>query len=352
MKRKNLTALVAAISLVVILAALSLMAACGPAAPTGGKQENIDIGGGSIGGSGNQVANALAGILDTYMGIKNTTVLTYPMSAIAPAVHEKKIEIGISNSTQSWDPWYGLGDYKGNPMTSLRELFPRSVSSVQIFVTVDSPIKTFRDLIGKRVCPGTAAMGPEEVLSKGLPAIGLDWKKDFSVSYMGHVEGNSALVAGKIDAYLSSDSPPQPTMTETDLVHPLRTVGFTEADATKIAAAVPGTVKTVIPAKYYHMDVPITSVGFLTQVLVRNDWEREDVVYGLTKYTVENPQFIGYFNKAFQRLIEDEGPEGLKANVLAWPSYTGIPLHKETVRYYRERGWTVPEGRLPPEMKK
>ncbi|MFC2001951.1 TAXI family TRAP transporter solute-binding subunit [Chloroflexota bacterium] len=351
MKKKELRLLLISVCLVLVLGSVSLVAACGPAEKPAAKQANINMGGGSIGGSGNQVANAYAGILDHFMGIKNTTVLTYPMQNIAPAVHNGDIDIGISNSSMSWDPWHGTGQWEGNPHTSLREIQPRSASALQIYVKVDSPIKTFRDLIGKRVCPGTQAMGPEELMVKGSTAIGLDWHNDFDLVYMGHKEGGAALIAGKIAAYMGTGAPPQPSLMETDLVSPLRLVGFTDEDAAALATAVPGSVKTSLPPKYYHMDVGITTVGFLTQTLVRYDYGRPEVVYGLAKYTLENPDFVGLYNKAFQRLLEDEEPGGYKDSILSWPSYTKIPLHSEVVRYFQEIGWVVPEGRIPPEMK-
>ncbi len=350
MEKRKLMVLLVSVCMVLVLVALSLTTGCSTAAPAGETPISVDIAGGSIGGSTNLIANACAGVLDKYLGIKKTTVLTYSTLTIAPAVAAGEVHMGVSNSAMSWDPFHGTGTWQGKQaLTGLREIMPTSASPIQIYVPLDSPIKTFRDLVGKRISPGTKGMGPEEILSKGCPAIGLNWEKDFKLEYMGHAEGGSSLVAGKLDAYLSTGTPPHPTLSETDLTRPLRLIGFTEADASAIAKGVPGVVGVTIPQKYYHMDKPVITVGHVGHALAMSDFS-EDVVYGLIKNTIEQPEFVGYFSGAFKGFVTDKDM-GLQFWSLGWPSHTDIPLHKAALRYYQEIGWNVPAGRIPPEAK-
>ncbi|MFC2002280.1 TAXI family TRAP transporter solute-binding subunit, partial [Chloroflexota bacterium] len=334
MKKKELTVLLISICLILVLGAASLMAGCAPSADKAPKDvRSVDIAGGSIGGSTNLIANSYAGLLDKFMGIERTTVLTYPMDQTPAALSDGDVQIAISNTVQSYDPWFAQGKYADRaPMQNLRELHPRSASPLSIFVPLDSPIKTFRDLIGKRVSPGTKAMGPEELMVKGCPAIGLDWEKDFELVYMGHREGGSALVAGKIAAYMATGPPPHPSLSETDLIRPLRLIGFTPEDAAAMSGGISGSSYLTLDPKYYHMDQAVITLGHMGHTMALASYD-EEIVYQLTKLTIEESEYVGYFTKPFQDFIEDQDA-GLKFWLQTYPSPTPMPIHKAAVRYY------------------
>ncbi len=332
------------------LMVLSLvLASCAPAAPTGEKIERLTIAAGSIGGASNLHANSFSGVLKKYMSI-DATVLTYPTAQCPVALGKGEVDIAYSNSMQSYEPYKGVGTRQGTePMPGLREWMPLAVSPLQIFVPTDSKIKTFRDLVGKRVSGGTKGMGPESHLSAGLPAIGLDWNKDFDQQYMSHQEGGSNLVSGKIVAYMATSEAPHPTLAQFDLITPLRLIGFTEQDARAIAAAVPGLLAMQIPPKFYHMTEPVWTTAHVSHMLAMADFS-EDIIYQLVKYSVENPDFIGYYSATLGEFIKDK-ELGLKKWVEASPAATPIPFHKGAIRAYQELGWKVPPERIPAEAK-
>ncbi len=345
MKGKVLCCLMACLILIGGLAAVS----CTPAAPVEKQAARLSIASGSIGGSSNLYANAFAGILKKYMSI-DATVLTYPTAQCPVAMGIGEVDIAYSNSMQSYDPYKGTGIRQGKePMPGMREWMPLAVSPLQIFVPVDSKIKTFRDLVGQRIGPGTKGMGPESTLSVGLPAIGLNWEKDFTVVYSSHQEGGSNLVAGKMAAYMVTSEAPQPTLAETDMVRPLRLIGFTEQDVKAIAAAVPGLLFMQIPPKFYHMTEPVWTTAHVSHILAMSDFS-EDIIYGLVKNSVEHSDVVGYYHTGLGAFLKDT-ELGLKKWVEASPAATPIPFHKGAIRYYQEIGWKVPAERIPPEAK-
>lgn len=342
MRAKSLVCLVVSL----ILLGSLLVVGCSPAAaPTGEAPTRVTIGAGSIGGTSNLIANAWAGVLKKFQDI-DATVITYPMNYTAPAAVTGETELSVSNTQLSYDSYYGLGPHADRgPLPDMREVMPLYDGPLQIWVTVDSPYKTFRDLIGKRIGPGTKGMGPESFLAKGLPALGLDWEKDFDLVYSSHKEGGSALVSGKIAAYMATSKPPHPTLLETDLTRPLRLIGFTDEDAAALTKAVPGVGVQLIPPDFYHMDVAVKTISAVGQGITKADFS-EDIVYWLIRNARENTEFIGYYYKTHQEWLESGD---VKYWVEASPSPTDVPLHKAAVRYYKEIGWNVPPERIPPE---
>ncbi len=344
MKKRELIALTTSICMVLVLAVLSLTTACAPAAPEQKEIKEISIAGGSIGGSGNLIASAYAGLVKEFMGI-DATVLAYPMAGIPPAVQDRVVNIGITATTDTYYSWYAQDLFKGQkPTTDLREITPRSNSPMQMFVRADSPYKTFRDLIGKRISPGTAAMGPAKILERGGPAMGLNFQKDFQVVYMGHAEGGAALAGGKIDCYMATNYGPHPTLMETDLASPLRLIGFNDKDLATLLSTDPTLGKAVIPATLYHMTEPVTTTTFVTQVCTYPEFS-EDFVYNFLKVLHEHNEFIGYYHKASQTYMTD--PYGAKQDIKETRS--PVPFHKGAVRFYNEIGWEMPADRMPPE---
>ncbi len=345
MRGKNLVWLIVSL---ILVGALMLVSCGGPAAPTEVKATRMTFAGGSIGGTLNLLGNCFAGLMKKNQNI-DLTVLTFPTAQTPVVLGEGGAELCGTNSQQSYDPFVGKGISEGKPFPALREILPHQVTQLQIFVLADSPYKTFRDLVGKRVSGGTKGMGPESYLTAGLPAIGLDWNKDFDIQYMSHQEGGSNLVSGKIAAYMASSEPPHPTLAQFDLTKPLRLIGFTKADGDAIAKSVPGLATLTIPAKFYHMTEPALSVTAMGHALSRSDVS-EDVIYGLVKGMISDPEFVGYYSETFKLFILNQ-EAGTKAMVEASPSATTIPFHKGALRYYQEIGWKVPAERIPAEAK-
>ncbi len=347
MKKRKLIALITSICMVLVLAVLSLTTECAPSAPSATEQKaikEVSIAGGSIGGSTNLIANAYAGLVKEFMGV-DATVLTYPMAGIPPAVQDRVVNIGITATLDSYYSWYAKDLYQGQkPTTDLREILPRSTTPLQMFVRADSPIKTFRDLVGKRISPGTAAMAPAKQLERGCPAMGLDFQKDFKISYMSHQEGGAALAGGKIDCYMAGAPPPHPTLMETDLTSPIRLIGFNDKDLAALLSTDPTLGRAVVPPKYYHMTEEIQTTTYVGQVCTYPEFP-DDFVYNFLKVIIEHNDFIGYYYKIYQEYMAD--PFGARQDVKQ--TVSPVPFHKAAVRYYKEIGWEIPANRLPPE---
>lgn len=308
------------------------------------KKFRLTISGGTIGGSSNLVANAWAGVAKKYVNI-DATVITYPTVAQVDAVLDGLAQIATGLPDVAQEAYEGIGAYtKKGPRRDLRAMCYRQGTILQFIAPKKSPIKTFRDLVGKRISAGKKGFSSDYNFMQLCKVLGLSYEKDFRIVYLGHSEAGSALTAGKLDAYIASASMPQPTMAEVDIMHSLTLVPLSEQDAQAAVKALRYYELVTIPPKYYHMSEPTLALN-LPAFNVTTTSLSEDVVYKLVKNYIENPEFVGYHYKPLQELIESGEMRKWVENV------GGIPWHAGSYRYFKEAGWKVHPDRIPPEIK-
>ncbi|MFC1981532.1 TAXI family TRAP transporter solute-binding subunit [Chloroflexota bacterium] len=300
------------------------------------------------GGGAHLLGAALASVLKTYMDI-DAAVYTYPMTETGQAVIDGDLDIAYASTLYTSESYPATGIFAGKaPLTELRELMPLSVTIIQLFVLMDSPVKTFRDLVGKRMSPGTKSMAGAIMFTKACPALGLpEFEKAFKVAYMSHAEGSAALVSGKLDCYIRGGTPPDPTFGETDLVHPLKVVGFTEEDREIIINANSGIGPITLPADYYHMTEPVTTIANPGELVCSSDFP-EDLAYRLVKAVYEHNDFLGYTLASYKAFMANQETG---ANYFLKNSPSKFPFHKGAIRYFREAGLEFAQDRIPPEAK-
>jgi hypothetical protein len=326
-----------------------MLGACTPAAPPEGKPAEeepvmITICTGTLGGTSSLRGSAMAGILKEWLGI-DSTVIMYSTTASIDAIHTQLVDIAAACYPHLTAPAYaGMGDYAADPYQELRALFTAADCPHQILVSADSPIRTFRDLIGKRLSPGKKGTIGSETFPLLCEALGLS-EKDFDITWQGHPESATAMIAGKLDAYITPSTPPQPAFTEADLRYPIRLVGFTEEDIATIREKIPTFGRVEILPVWYHMDEPVVTVGPPSVVMASNRLP-EDSAYGLVKNFVENPEFVGYYHISLKTDIES----GAFKNWVETGNL-GAPYHIGAYRYFKEVGWNVPAEMIPPEAK-
>lgn len=335
----------AGVILVLVLSLSLVFAACAPAPgeqPPEEQPVRLTISGGSIGGMLNTGASLIAAIAKKYQGIDSTVIIVISTGQ-ATAIAERTADIAMSYSYLNMDAYTGTGISEGlEPAKDLRLLGYYAEAGLNMMVRVDSDIRDFRDLIGKRISPGKRGFTADRYLELISEAFGLSYEDDFSMEYLGHKDGGAALTAGKIDAYLVSSDPPHPTWGQIDLTTPIRLVGFTEEDLQTFLEKWPGFLEMEIPAENYHMDVPVKTFGSPGCILTSTDLP-EDMAYGIVKYFHEDTVLAGYYHSEFQKFLESG-----KARYYA-EHMRDVPYHIGAVRYFKEVGWNIPPERILPE---
>ena len=256
-------------------------------------------------------------------------------------LHEGKVEWAISQAEIAYLAYHGLEEYKGKACPELRSLFGTVVAYVQIFVRKDSGIKRIADFKGKRLGVDRPGSGGERAARRVLTYYGLSYDDMAEVFYGGCPELVQALIDGKIDGFI--------------VTHPLRSAPLIEL-TTKMKGKVdmlsiedpgfyktyPYYTKTKVPAGTYEgidhdVYIPTSRVIMLT-----TDKMSEDDVYKLLKVIWEHRSEWENVHAAIKKWVTlDKALWGVV-----------IPLHPGAVKFYREKGFTIPDELIPPEMKK
>ena len=321
-----------------------LFGACTPGAP-GKSQAMLTISGGTIGGNTHQLAALWAGLLKKYANIDSTVISNETLKqADIAAIGLADIATSVSLST--YDVYTGTGPFAmDKPATNLRILAYSFNVPNQIGVPVDSPIQSFTDLVGGSVSVRYHMSSAWYVFAQQAEALGYDVDKDFDMKYLSYAESTAAMISGSLDAWVAAGDPPHPTFAQSDLTFPMRLISLTEDEVNKITGKFPAYARYEIPAEYYHMDKMALSVKFLGEESATTDLP-EDVAYKIVKGRMQDPEFVGYYHAAAKRFIE----EGIAKEVVETIK-VGVPYHAGAVRAYKELGWNVPAGRIPPEYK-
>lgn len=340
-----------------ILGLSILLWACAPSAstaPTGGQPSKpaahagwptlLTISGGTIGGMTNLDAAFWAAVAKKYAGI-DSTVLTNETMLQAKIVCQGLADISTSTTPSNQDVYTNTGQYAmGTPCTKLRALLPDSSYPMQVLVPVKSPIQKFTDLIGKKIGIRLTNSFAGYTLRAVLIALGYNPDKDVTIQEMAYEDGATRMTLGTLDAYEATGLPPHATFGQTDLTNPLRLVGLTDAELQKVLSTSTAFTPYQIPAQYYHMTQPITTVDAPGVGVTTTDLPG-DLAYALVKGRVEDPTLGGYYHITLQQYIQ----QGRVKDYVE--SGSGIPYAAGAIRYFKEAGWNVPAKVIPPEYK-
>jgi len=273
----------------------------------------------------------------------------YMASAISSAgsienirfLREGKVEWGISTAEIAYMAYHGLELYKDEAFPELRALFGNLISYIQIFVRKDSGIVSIADFKGKRL--GTTPPGStgEWAARKILEYYGLSYSDLASVFQAGVSELVEALKDGKIDGFIAT--------------HPLRSSALIELtiamkgniemlsiEDPSFYERYPYYTKTKVPAGTYEgidhdVYIPTCRVVMLTTKSMS-----EDDIYKLLKVIWEHRDEWKDVHVEVANLVTlDKALEGVP-----------IPLHAGALKFYREKGFTIPGELIPPEAKK
>lgn len=256
-------------------------------------------------------------------------------------LHEGDVDWAISQAEIAYFAYNGFEDYKGNSYPELRALFGTVVSYVQIFVRKDAGIESVKDLKDKRLGVDRPGSGGERAAQRILGYYGLTYEDMKSVSYGGASELVQLLMDGKIDAFI--------------VTHPLRSaplIELTTRNKGKIDLvsiedddfykAFPYFEKTKVSAGTYEGIEHDTYVPTSRVIMLTTNKMSEGDVYTLLKAIWEHRDEWEEVNVAVKTWVTlDKALWGIP-----------IPLHPGAVKFYKEKGFEIPENLLPPELKK
>lgn len=253
-------------------------------------------------------------------------------------IKKGEAEMAIAMSNLTGFAYTGTVTYAGKDIKNLRYVMGLWPDVTQMVYRVDSGIKTWRDLKGKKIAVGPAGSGTEYSSQVLLRVLGGLSFSDIVPERIGYSEGSQALQNGRIDAFNAEAGVPTGAVAE--LLAGRTKIGileFSEADMAKLKTEAPFYSRVIVPSgTYTGQDKPLMLAGVKSALLVNKDVP-EDVVYEMLKVIYAERAEMLKKHAAFGRVDYEKPLDGL----------FGAPLHPGAVKFFKERGVAVPAALMP-----
>jgi TRAP transporter TAXI family solute receptor len=276
-------------------------------------------------GSVQNVMAVSGGQLEAALAQSDITYWAY--IGASPAQHRcgnGKEEASIRNT--------GIGALKGKPLKNLRAIASLYPEDVHIVVPAESPIKSLRELKGKRVALGEPESGTLADARLVLDAAGLS-ECEMKAEYLRLPEAADALAQGRIDAFFMVSGYPVPAITDVAATVPTRLLPIPRDVVDRLTRKFAFMGADTIPGgSYPNIDEATPTVSTKALFIVRED-VAEDLVYAITK---------ALWSDATKRLLETAHPVGKRIKLMNATDGVAIPFHPGAARFYREAGVKLP----------
>lgn len=295
-----------------------------------GWPSSLTIGTASQGGTYFVYGNGLAGYIGEALGINASGEVTGGPVQNATLVQMGDHAIGLVTMGPAYEAWTGVSELApGLEHTSLRALFPMYQTPFQVVVMANSGITSVSDLAGRRVSVGPAGGTPGTYWPRFLNTLGVN----ATVSNAGAADAAGQLKDGLIDAFAFAAGVPISAFSQLAAEADVVMFGFNEAELATILEAHPEVAALTIPAgTYAGHDYDQQSVSMWNFAIAGEDMP-ESLAYEIVRLVMENNDRMMQIHSSASETILD--------NVL---NNGFLPFHPGAVRYYEERGITIPEN--------
>lgn len=333
-------------AIVLTLAMLLTLASCGSAAtpaPTSGSgnsgsdapavssggQYDITLGTAGTTGTYYVVGAAIANAVST--ANSNLTVVAQATNGGVENVNlilSGDMEMGFTNADAAYWSCYGGGSgfYSGYENAgNIRGIMRLYESQGHMITLAGSPIESYADLVGKKVCLGPPSSTIPAMSIAILEAYGIDYQTDIEASYYSIAEGLEKLADGVIDATFFVASAPASGLTSQAATTDLK---FVEADPEILAK---------VCEKYPYYSATTTKEGAYSDMNIVNTLKiyteivgganvPEEAVYEFVKNALESKDTYVDAHVACQEINAETA------------SQAAAELHPGALRYYQEIG--------------
>lgn len=292
--------------------------------------------GNTKGGWTNQGGQSLSKVVSQKTDIQMRSQPFGGSSVYVPAINAGKLEFGLVNELESLYAVTGTGVYPGRKHPNLRVASATIPFRVAFFVKKDSPIKSIKDLKGKRVPSGWSSQRIIQPLIDGLlNSVGLTYNDVTKVPTPNVVKGANDFAAGKTDVFFFVFGAGKVREVNAK-VGGLRVLPFDPSPAALAAA------RKFVPPAYAKPEKPSKrNVGVFSPTHVMTYWHTvavgkhvsNDVVYKVVKTMYNHrPALL----KAFP------GWGGFKNTNMAI-NFKGLTYHPGAIKFYKEKGMWPPK---------
>ena len=314
-------------ALILAVAMVFTLVACG-SQDGGSKGGNLTFTTGGDQGTYYGFGTVLAGKVSDKTGTSVTAITSGGSKANIEAMAKGDAQLGFVQSDVGAYAYEGtrLFDAADESFSTVAALY---MEQVQI-VTLDPSIKSVADLKGKSVSIGAAGSGVYFNAVDVLGAYGIDADNDINPTYQSFGDSVESLQDGKIDAAFVVAGAPTTAVTSLSATKQVYLVGLDDAHIDALIAESPYYSKNVIAKDVYGTPDDVTTVAVMAVVIARDDVDENDV-YNFISAIYENVDEI-----------TEAHAKGAELDLDFAASYGSVPYHPGAVKYFAEKGITVP----------
>ena len=301
-------------------------------------QKRITIGGGSPGAIYYLFAAASARVFSKHYPefmVNSASVGGSGENALLLGREEQ--EFGIMSNDTAFHAYNGVEEFTGKACPNLRAVTGGYAYGMNLIVLEDSPIKSYRDIVGKRVCVGPAGgsyhIHVGRMMSLGY---GIDISKAITQVNMNYNQAPDALRDGIVHAIFN----PAGIIPETRgggtynlaVERKVRFISIDEEAMKKIQAKYPYFLRVVLePGLFPNQSKPYTLLAVPAMVGTHKNVS-EDVVYKFVKAIYDNKTELLDIFPGGKDFVDFSQIKGLS-----------IPPHPGAIKYYKEKGVEMPK---------
>ncbi len=289
------------------------------------------------------LGSAYANILNQYSakeaGIKiNAKAVTSGASVSnAKAIGDGDAQAAIMQNDVAYYAYHGvvLDAFKGKPVKKLRGIAALYPETIQFVVRADSNIKTLQDLKGKKVAVGAAGSGTAVAAQQILEAAGV-WDSVQKV-YVKFSEAAQQLKLGQIDAAVIVSGAPTPAIEQIAVQTPVRVlpIGSDIYQKLKEKGYVFYVTQTLPKSTYKGMTEDTPTLAVKSLLVVSADVP-DNVVYAMTMLLFKHVETLRQVHAKAKYISFETALNGMS-----------IPLHPGAIKYYEEKGKSIPDNLKP-----
>jgi TRAP transporter TAXI family solute receptor len=289
---------------------------------------SLTIGTASQGGTYFIYGTGLAGLITEKLGVNASAEVTGGPVQNATLIETGDHLMGLVTMGPAYQAWTGNSELApGVEHKNLRALFPMYQTPFQVVALKSSGITSVADLNGKRVSVGPAGGTAATYWPRYLETIGVK----ANISFSGANDATSQVKDGLIDAFAFAAGVPISAFAQIAAENPVNIFGFNSEEQAKILAAMPELAAFEVPGGLYQGFPDPQSTVSLWNFAVTNAEMPESLAYEITKLVMENN------DRMVQ--IHSTASETIAQNI---DKNSFLPFHPGAVRYFEEKGLTIP----------
>jgi len=258
----------------------------------------------------------------------DVTLVATPGSA-ANYLPMERGELDLASGTNYLDYWamQGMHFSKDKKLTNFCSFIPATKAITHAFVYADSPVKTWKDMDGKKICLGAKASGNIDQYEEMFKIIGFKPTYVFSTP----TEAAEMIKDKRVDGMIYPVSAPYSVIMDIATARPIRFISLKPEEQRKIREVLPYATPFTMPAGTYSFQTEDFHTLTSFQTISVKPSLSEELVYKMTKVTWE------HWNEVIKGAA---GAQWVKPqdilNMVA-------PIHPGAAKYYREIGIQIPD---------